>query len=352
MSTGSRSRRAGAALDHANYGPQAPAAAPRRRATGMPLRRVGAAGAADAGGAAAQTWSVPEAECTTATAPVMHKGREPDARLRRARREGRDAAGARSEDRHAQGPAGLQDHRQADRRRRQSADRHRQADLQHRLHGAGHAVRGLREVPGVRRQGGQRQSRRDQGAARRRARPSSSRARRSCSGCMAASRSSPTHWWAAQTAREEAARSKWDEGPTAAQSGEAIAAKARGTVEAAAARTLRNDGDVDAALRSRRRRSSRPPTPIRSSRTRRSSRRTATAQFKRRQGRDVGADARIRGPGRSRREDARHAGRRHHGPHACAVGGGFGRRLTNDYMVEAAAIAKQAGHAGQADVDA
>ncbi len=48
----------------------------------------------------------------------------------------------------------------SDPRRRQPRDRHRQAALRHRRQGAGHAVRGLREVPGVRREGGEREPRR------------------------------------------------------------------------------------------------------------------------------------------------------------------------------------------------
>ena len=100
-------------------------------------------------------------------APSAHR---PQPALRRARVEGGGTDAARPDQGAAQGPEGLQDHRQAVLGRGQPEDRHRPAALRHRREGAGHALRRVREVPGLRRQGRQRQPRRGQGAARREAR--------------------------------------------------------------------------------------------------------------------------------------------------------------------------------------
>ena len=56
------------------------------------------------------------------------------------------------------------------------------------------------------------------------------------------------NWWAARSAREKL-EVKWNEGPTAAQSSDGFARQAEQLATQPPARTLRQDGDVDTALR-------------------------------------------------------------------------------------------------------
>ena len=108
------------------------------------MRQVGAAARAMLVAAAAKEWGTTPDECTTRDGKV-HFGDKVKTYGELA-----TAAAAMTPpdpQPRPQEPEGLQDHRHADPGRRQPEDRDRQAALRHRRHGAGHEVRGVREVP-------------------------------------------------------------------------------------------------------------------------------------------------------------------------------------------------------------
>ena len=322
------------------YGPQNAGGSTGTPTNWEPLRRAGAAGRQMMIAAAAETWGVPAAECTTASGRVTH------AASKRSLGYGELAAKAATltppdlEDGAAERSEGLQDHRQAHARRGRPLDRHRQADLQHRLHAAGHALRRLREVPGLRRQG--RDAR------------TSTRSRR-CRACATrlswtAARTSPgllggvavvaDSWWQAKTAREKL-RVTWNEGPTAAQSSTGFAQKALELSKQAPGFTLRADGDVDAVLQQASKKaegfytypfiSHAPLEP-----------QNCAARV---DGGKIEVWAPSQTPQRGRQMVAQTLGVPESDVtvHLMQAGGGFGRRLSNDYMVEVAWIAKVVG---------
>ena len=147
-------------------------------------------------------------------------------------------------------------------------------------------------------------------------------------------------WWQAQQARR-ALKVQWDEGAAAAGSSTAFAQKAAELSKQPPQRTLRNDGDVDAAFKNAAKVveaaysypfiSHAPLEP-----------QGATARF---ENSKMEIWTNSQQPGSGRRQVAQILGIPQDDVvlHMVRGGGGFGRRLTNDYMIEAAAIAKQAG---------
>ena len=147
-------------------------------------------------------------------------------------------------------------------------------------------------------------------------------------------------WWHAQSARK-ALKVEWNEGPIASQSSVEYAKRAEELSKQAPQTTVRADGDVDAALKGAAKVveaaysypfiSHAPLEP-----------QGATAHFH---------DGKMemwtnsQQPGGGRRQVAQTLGMQEADItlHMTRGGGGFGRRLTNDYLVEAAFIAKQAG---------
>ena len=147
-------------------------------------------------------------------------------------------------------------------------------------------------------------------------------------------------WWHAQAARRKL-QVTWNEGPRAAGSSAAHALKAAEMINGAPQRTIRADGDADAALKTAAKVveatysyphiSHAPLEP-----------QNCTAIFK--DGKvELWTNSQQPVRGGQLVADTLGIGATDVKIHMVRGGGGFGRRLTNDYMVEAAFIAKQAG---------
>jgi isoquinoline 1-oxidoreductase beta subunit len=147
-------------------------------------------------------------------------------------------------------------------------------------------------------------------------------------------------WWAARKGRDQL-NTRWVEHPTAAQSSAGFAAKAVELSKAAPGKTERNDGDVEAALKGAAKTvEAAYAYPFISHANLEPQ--NCTAHFK--DGKvEIWAPTQNPEPGRQLVAKTLGIAPEAVSIHMIRGGGGFGRRLMNDYMVEAAWISKQAG---------
>ncbi len=148
-------------------------------------------------------------------------------------------------------------------------------------------------------------------------------------------------WYQARHARDNVLKVVWDEGPTAAQSSELYATTSIELAKNEPGQTLRKDGDVDAAFASAAKvveaaysypfLSHVPLEP-----------QNCSANFK--DGKlEIWAPSQTPASGLAQTAKTLGIDPKDITIHLTRMGGGFGRRLTNDYMVEVAVIAKQIG---------
>ncbi len=147
-------------------------------------------------------------------------------------------------------------------------------------------------------------------------------------------------WWQAQSARK-GLNVEWDNGPGATQNSDDYARRAEGLLKSGPANSVRSYGDAEGALKSAAKvLEATYAWPFLAHSTLEPQDTTASyADGKM----EIWTTSQTPGEGAGGVAHALGIDRANITVHQCRVGGGFGRKLMNDYMVEAAYLSKQAG---------
>ncbi|MDB5440614.1 MAG: aldehyde oxidase and xanthine dehydrogenase molybdopterin binding protein [Caulobacteraceae bacterium] len=148
-------------------------------------------------------------------------------------------------------------------------------------------------------------------------------------------------WWIANRAKTDVLKVTWDEGPAASQSTAGFDAEAARLIAQGPAANSRHDGDADGALASAAKvLEATYAYPYLSHSPLEPQNCTASVTAN---GVEIWAPTQNPGPGRTLAAQVAGVDVSKVTLHLIRAGGGFGRRLTNDYLADAVAISKQAG---------
>ncbi len=324
------------------YGQQSAGGSTATPSNWDPMRRVGAAARQMLIAAAAKHWGVSASECDTRAGVVRHSGSSRSLDYGALAAEGGDDASAGPPYRGAEGPERLSDHRSIHRWRRQRADPGGRAVVRHRYQRARHALRGVGPVFGSKVASANLEAVKSLPGVRDAFVVHATDPRAALTmGLVDGVAIVADRWWQANKALQQL-EVQWERSPTAAQSTQGFETEAMALSTRSPQRFTRRDGDVESALAGATHVvQAAYAYPFIAHATLEPQ--NCTAHVKPDGGVEIWAPTQTPAAGRRLVANTLGISEGKITVHMRRAGGGFGRRLSNDYMVEAAMISRMAG---------